>query len=205
MSLSDPTNSTAFDRAAADEPRNRIETAIAKLRTRGVVVVAAAGNAFTVHSQRDGMGFPAILPGVISVGAVHSTRADECVFNIREGDTVVVARIEGAERDDIAPFSQRLPRRGQHPWYTRLMAPGVGVPTVGTDAAEADGTSPATAMVSGVVALMQEAHKQNSAGVLPTCDQIEEWLRASAEEIAGAKFRRLDAKAVSQARDPATS
>lgn len=213
LSFSDDSNGTHFDAAAADAPilKVRVARAIERLLGRDVVVVAATGNDFPRHTPNEGMGFPAVLPGVISVAAVHAVGEENRVFDIDGLQSV----IKIAKPDSVAPFSQRLHLKTESLPYTRLMAPGVDIPLVivSPDPGDSEeikeqklapygsGTSAATAVVTGVVALLQQAYRDKFHKPA-TCRQVEGWLRSTGVPIKE-DFLRLNASAaVGQARNP---
>lgn len=126
------------------------EDAIKRAISRNIVVVAAAGNEALVGNP---VGYPAAIPGVVSVGAlkkvtdtsagiVSYVRADFSTFN----PFVTVA----APGTDIL---STVPRRFQSYGSTHADEPY----------AYASGTSMASPMVAGVVALIRSAHKDWSA------------------------------------------
>jgi hypothetical protein len=85
--------------------------------------------------------------------------------------------------DRLTPFSQRLHSNVSAIYRTDIFAPGASLTSSGiisdTSSSTMDGTSQATPVVAGVILLMQQYHKQQY-GTLPTVDQIENALRASA-------------------------
>ncbi|MDJ0343747.1 type VII secretion-associated serine protease mycosin [Streptomyces sp. H10-C2] len=121
LSLGDDSATAA---PAADED-NAIQYALSK----GVVVVASAGNG---GEHADRASYPAAYPGVIAVAAVDRYGAH-------------------------ATFSTRR-------WYASVSAPGVDVVLADPDRKyyEGWGTSPASAYVSGAVALIRSAYPKLS-------------------------------------------
>jgi type VII secretion-associated serine protease mycosin len=111
------------------QPTSEERQAIAYAVARGVVVVAAAGNeGASLQAKKNGhapFSFPASFPGVISVAAVDSDHRHAGFSN--RNSAVVVS------------------------------APGVKIIGAGPDSTYwvGDGTSPATAFVSGIVALVR--------------------------------------------------
>ncbi len=110
-------------------PNGAVKQALAAAYSRGVVVIASAGNSGAPGGTSDGgqapESFPADYPGVISVGAVN------------EGGTVA-----GFSSDNLS---------------VQVAAPGVSVPAQGRDGQYwwVSGTSPACALVAGVAALIK--------------------------------------------------
>lgn len=82
--------------------------------------------------------------------------------------------------------AQSILREGQSRCFTRLVAPGGPIVSLSreddTAVAEARfGTSLAAPIVAGVIALLQQRHKQLHGG-LPSCDQLEQWLMQGATD-----------------------
>jgi type VII secretion-associated serine protease mycosin len=113
-------------------PNGAVKQALQEAFSRGVVVVASAGNSGAPAGPSDTGGapesFPADYPGVISVGAVDSAGA-----------------VAGFSSDNLS---------------VRVAAPGVSVPAQGRDGQYwwVSGTSPACALVAGVAALIKSKY-----------------------------------------------
>jgi serine protease AprX len=153
-----------YEPAASDPLVRAVERAV----HAGLIVVASAGN-FGYNAELGRSGYagitsPGNAPSAITVGAMRG--AD----TITRGD------------DDVAPYSSRGPS-----WYDGfakpdLLAPGHAIvsngpasstlyadyPSVraGSSLMRLNGTSMATAVTTGVVALMLEAHRQTHAQAL---------------------------------------
>ncbi len=134
-----------------------IRSLVAELNRRGVVILAPAGNGYD-DFMRQGMAFPAIIPEVLSVGAM----TDLTDVNIPDAD-------DNPNQQAIvcAPFSQRLSKDVGERYATDIFAPGVAVFSTGplipddgekTRAGQAvqSGTSAACASAAGAVLLVQE-------------------------------------------------
>jgi len=143
---------------AAVENRGEYAEAIQAALDKGIVVVAAAGN--TNAMPTDGFAFPAAYPGVISVGMTNAA--------------------------DVAD-----PNSYAMPGYVTVAAPGVDLLALGPSSASGgqvylnvdNGTSYATPIVTGVVALMlEQADRQ---GVHLTPAEVAERLTATADPPAG--------------------
>jgi subtilisin family serine protease len=149
---------------------------IQTLRNAGVAVVVATGNDFYRHNSAQGMSYPAIFPQTVSAGAVF----DANIGSVGYWDGAL-ANTTGPDR--LTPFSQRLHSNVSAIYRTDIFAPGASLTSSGiisdTSSSTMDGTSQATPVVAGVILLMQQYHKQQY-GTLPTVDQIENALRASA-------------------------
>jgi subtilisin family serine protease len=197
MSLGDGGNYKDDDQFAADEMR----LVIADLRARHVAVVVAAGNDYFTHDSQQGMGYPAIFRDTVSVGAVYDF--DEGGFSYSSG-----AQAFSTAPDRITPFSQRLHPKVSAVCRTDIFAPGAPVTSSGINSDQGEsvqhGTSQATPVTVGVILLMQEYFKSRTCQ-LPSVDNLEAWLRASAVTIhdgddeqdnvlhTGLDFLRLDA------------
>jgi type VII secretion-associated serine protease mycosin len=113
-------------------PNGAVKQALQEAFSRGVVVVASAGNSGAPNGTSDAgeapASFPADYPGVISVGAVNQDEA-----------------VAGFSSDNLS---------------VRVAAPGVSVPAEGRDGQYwwVSGTSPACALVAGVAALVKSRY-----------------------------------------------
>jgi subtilisin family serine protease len=126
------------------EPTRAMQAALAYAVSRGVVVVAAAGNSGAQGSAYTPYSYPASFAGVVSVAAMDDAGAR-------------------------APFSDRNSS-------VVLSAPGVAVVGAGPGGTylQASGTSPASAFVAGVAALVRSAYP----GLSPA--QVEQAMISSA-------------------------
>jgi len=186
LSLGDPGNyrSTNEALAAGGPARKQIVDKIGELRKLRIPTVAAVGNSFFSDKSKLGMCFPAIVPDCISVGAVF---VDDSYFEWTFPDCGS-ALVHQSFAERITPFSQRLPRSGTDPHFTRLFAPGAPVESAGrednSDFVEGlHGASVAAPFVTGVIALLQEKFKTLQSGQLPPCDDLERWLLKGARPI----------------------
>lgn len=142
---------------------------IQKLAGLRIPVVVASGNSF---EGAQGMGFPAIISESLSV--------------------------TGTDLDDrFLKDAQRLGEDKGGANATDFAAPGAGLiaPTVGRDFSPAEGTSFATAEVTGSVLLLQQIYK-NRFGSLPTVGDLSGWLKRGAVKITdpatGVTLNRVD-------------
>lgn len=133
-----------------DTYRSAIEDAIAA----GIVVVAAAGNG----GGNAGPSYPAAYPGVIAVGMTDQTDA----------------AVAESQYDDAMPISVAAP--GEN---IMALLPSRSSPGLAYDTGEVTGTSYATPLVSGVVAMVLQAHPDL------TPEQVKRRLEASADPPAG--------------------
>jgi len=198
MSLGDGGNYTGL---GADT----ISAKIATLRAAKVAVCVAAGNDFYGWSSVQGMAYPAIFGSTVSVGAVYDASIGGVSYG---GGTDAIAYSTGPNR--ICPFSQRLHSNVSSANRTDILAPGAAITSSGllgdTSSSTMHGTSQATPVVAGVILLLQQYYKQ-ATGSLPTVDQLESWMRASAVTLVdgddeddnvtntGLSFPRIDALA----------
>lgn len=150
------------------------ENAVANAVSRGIVVVAAAGNKRNGQEQNDDVASPASVEGVIAVGAVDRDK--------RIGSF----SYQGSDGCTIGPLGCR---RDPHK-KPELVAPGVQILSTAKDQryAIADGTSQATPFVGAAVALLLEAKPQYKAGgskggSRAAVDAIKMALAQSAEKI----------------------
>lgn len=171
MSLGSRTNESDDAASDADELREKIR----RLRSLRVAVVVAAGNDYFRYGAQ-GMAYPAIFRETLSVGAVYDANVGSMSYQ-----SGAVANSTGPGR--ITPFSQRLHSSVNAMTRTDVFAPGAPVTSTGIDDDQGEsiqqGTSQAAPVTSGVVLLMQQYHKA-ATGALPTVDDLEDWLRASA-------------------------
>ena len=113
-------------------PNGAVKQALQDAFSRGVVVVASAGNSGAPDGTSDSgqapVSFPADYPGVISVAAVNAAGA-----------------VAGFSSDNLS---------------VQVAAPGVSVPAQGRDGQYwwVSGTSPACALVAGVAALIKSKY-----------------------------------------------
>jgi subtilisin family serine protease len=172
---------------------------LAALASRNIMVVAAAGNQYGPDSHAPGVAYPAADPNVIPVGAVwDANHSGPWTWDGGASDFTTSA-------DQIVSFSQRGGGLGE------LFAPGMllngAKPGGGT--ALASGTSEATAVVSGVVALAQQLARDRIGRLLSTSEL--RWLLSSTGvtirdagendnvKHTSALFRRIDVMALAQA------
>jgi subtilisin family serine protease len=169
---------------------------IAKLRARNIVVTVAAGNYYFAFNPGQGMGFPAICPETLSVGAVY----DKNIGPNDDGSPLVTfidgAKVFQAVAGRCTVFSQRLGAGtdSNNPFRTDIFSPGFIVTSMGpvppassgqdptrtrtTD----DGTSQASPVTAGVALLLQEHWRNRNASAggdpgLPSVDLVEKWMR----------------------------
>jgi hypothetical protein len=172
LSFSDGGNYTT---KAADALSARIGT----LRDLGIAVCAPAGDLFYYYACHQGMASPAIFADTVSVGAVYD--ADLGAAEYPDG---AIARSTAADR--VCAFTQRLHSSVHAQNRTDVFAPGADITSAGitsdTSSATAHGTGYATAMVSGVILLLQDYYLSVTE-TMPTVDQLERWLRAGAVSV----------------------
>ena len=114
----------------------------------GIIVVASAGNTGDVHYS---VGSPGIAARAIAVAATSIDSSDPNDY------------VDGT----TASFSSRGPRRGDDTLKPDLAAPGVNVVSArrgtGTQSVTSSGTSMASPVVAGIMALLRQAHPTTDA------------------------------------------
>ena len=138
MSLGDGGNYTNL------QSSNGLVDELLALQSLGVISVAAAGNDY-FNFQTSGVGFPAIIPGVIAVGATFDANVGG-----RQWQSGAVAFT--SDVDEITPFSQR------GVGLTDIFAPGAIIEgaAVGGGVGGMTGTSQASPHIAGIAVLAQQ-------------------------------------------------
>jgi len=184
MSITDENNHQSIPEAFLS---SSINSDIQELVTQNIPVVMAAGNFYKTYGSNEGMGYPAILPQVISVGSVYDEDVGPTLYPSDDG-----AACSSTEADQITPYSQRFSPTGTSPYGTTIMAPGGIVTSTGhesdLDIEPLDGTSQATPVVAGLIALLQQAYGswhrvESRSATLLSVDQITEILQISADRV----------------------
>ncbi len=156
MSLSDGGN-YAQNWFVADGGSGQLVTSlIGQLTAMNIPIIAATGNSFT---GAQGEGFAAIVAGTISVTATDLS-------------------------GNLLSNAQRLGTAIGGSSATTIAAPGEGLtaPSGDSGTATVEGTSFATALVTGGVTLLQDIY-QARFGTLPTVDQIKSWLQGGSTPL----------------------
>jgi type VI secretion system secreted protein VgrG len=156
MSLSDGANYAQNWFANDGGDGQNITNLIHQLYELNIPVIAAAGNNY---NGQQGMGFAAIVSDTISVTATDLS-------------------------GNLLPDAQRLSSAVGSVSATTVAAPGIGltVPTGDSGSTTVQGTSFATALVTGSVTLLQDIYESRY-GTLPTVAQLKTWLQQGATTI----------------------
>jgi uncharacterized repeat protein (TIGR01451 family) len=144
MSIGDGTSNAA----QCSGTQSPFSTAIANTLAAGIAVVAAAGNS----GSKTGLGDPACVPGVISVGAVYDASYGTITW-VAPADSGGQCS-DPSSADHVTCFSQSAS-------YLSVLAPGTFV-NAPTSAFQQSGTSQATPHISGSVAVLRERYPAES-------------------------------------------
>ena len=149
-----------------------IDDELAALAAQHVIAVSAAGNDFFTFGSTLGVAYPAADPNVLAAGAVWSANFGG-PFRFSSG---AVDNTTGPDR--IASFSQR------HPLLLDAFAPGARFNGAGLNGGTLllQGTSQATAYLSGVAVLAQQV-AQDRLGRLLSVEEFSELLGRTADTI----------------------
>ncbi len=156
MSLSDSGNYAGNWFANDGGAGQQITELIGQLSAMNIPVIAATGNSFT---GQQGEGFAAIVAGTISVTATDLS-------------------------GNLLSNAQRLGTALGGSSATTIAAPGEGLtaPSGASGTSTVEGTSFATALVTGGVTLLQNIYLSRF-GSLPTVAQLKDWIQESATQI----------------------
>ena len=159
MSLGDG----SFDQTAITS--GLLSAELAALETLGVCVVSASGNDYQ-FSPHQGVSYPSSDIHSWSVGALFHS------------DVGAIFGAQSSDKDVIVPFSQRDDE------LTSIMAPGVLIPSsaVGGDTVLLSGTSMASPVIAGTVAVVQQVALERLGRKLEP-DEILKLLVETAETI----------------------
>lgn len=173
-------------------PYTFLEDEFATLKNNGVFIAAASGNSFYSYSSQVGLGYPAISPLTVSVGAVWN------------GNFGTVTWASGAKDNTTAP--DRVTSFTQRSSGLNILAPGALITNThlnNTYKAMA-GTSMATPVVAGAAALIHQALVANGQGANANQDYILNVMRSTGVTVVdgddendnvantGLSFKRLD-------------
>ena len=138
-----------------DEVLIAMQKLVQRLREKGIVVIAPAGN---VPGNDPSMSAPAIIPEVFSVSASEISTSGEESLRV------------------VASYSQRLPEE------TDIFAPGGPVAssslTGGTTSMR--GTGMSSAVVAGATLLLQDFYRRGHKNQMPTANLVESYLKDGA-------------------------
>jgi subtilisin family serine protease len=156
LSVSDGGNYTSNSFANSGVGQE-ITSAIGQLDSLNIPVVIAAGNSFDGKTQ--GLGFPAVVPGAISVTATDAS-------------------------DQLSSTAQRLGSAQGGDSAVTIAAPGVNItaPSGDSGTASETGTSFATPQVTGSILLLQQMY-EDAYHTLPTISQLDQLLQQGAVTV----------------------
>ncbi|MSU33921.1 MAG: hypothetical protein EXS36_02200 [Pedosphaera sp.] len=167
--------------------QRQVEELIRALHRKGVAFVTGTGNEYA-RFQRPGMGWPAIVPETISVGAVFDLdlSRDDFKYYIQTKGHFRYLLAAPAQKQRIKP-GQLLPITQRLAWknprdrriHTTVFAPGSLVESVSITGPQGyellEGTSQAVSVVAATVALLQQASYLHS-GKYCSGEKIRHWL-----------------------------
>ena len=157
LSLSDSGNYLSNPFGLDGGVGQRITADVAALEQLNIPVISAAGNSFDGKTQ--GLGFPAIIPDVISVTGTDA-------------------------HDQLAANAQRLGSAKGGTSAVSVAAPSIGItaPAEGNSFTTEDGTSFAAPLVTGSVVLLQQMY-ENAYHTLPTIAVLDQLLQQGAVTV----------------------
>jgi subtilisin family serine protease len=141
-------------------PWSFLEDEFQSLKSLGVFVAAASGNSFYSYGSTPGLGFPAISPNSVSVGAVW------------DGDNGSAAWSSGAR--DYSTAADRMTSFTQRSADLDILAPGAMLTSTarGGGFTTMAGTSMATPVIAASAAILHQALDANGQGHLATQDYL---------------------------------
>jgi subtilisin family serine protease len=177
LSLGVPGVNLTDDTAVRTE-QSVLHQEIARLTSRGIAVVVAAGNDYKAF-ESEGMSIPAIFRECVSVGAVYDASVGPRQY--ASGATAF-----STHADMITPFSQRLAKDTSPDCFMDVLSAGGAATSAGaasdTATSTQDGTSQAAPTTTGIILLMQQYHLRKT-GRLPAVALLQEVLRSTSTWI----------------------
>ncbi len=173
-------------------PYTFLEDEFTSLRSQGVFIASASGNSFFTYNSQQGLGYPAVSPQVVSVGAVWAGNFGQVSWSSGAVDYTTAA-------DRMASFTQRSSGLD-------IVAPGALLTStyLGGGFQTMAGTSMATPVVAGAAVLLHQAFVAAGQSALATQDNILARMLSTAASVidgddendnvvnTGLSFRRLD-------------
>jgi subtilisin family serine protease len=144
----------------SSNPYSFMEDELTTLKSQGVFIAAASGNSFFSYNSQPGLGYPAISPNAVSVGAVW------------DGSFGQVTWASGAVDHSTAP--DRITSFTQRSSQLDILAPGAFITSTYFNGGFATlaGTSMASPVVAGAAVLIHQALDTAGLGALAGQDYI---------------------------------
>jgi len=179
-------------------PYTFLEDEFTTLKSQGVFIASASGNSFYSYSSAQGLGYPAISPNTVSVGAVWSGNFGSITWASGAKDVTTAA-------DRITSFTQRSAGLD-------IFAPGALITSTYLNGGYQSmaGTSMATPVVAGAAVLIHQALDNNGQAASANQNNILSIMKSTGATVidgddendnvtnTGLSFKRLDVYAAIQ-------